>query len=77
MTMENIMDCYFDYLVSIILQAIKEADGYDCRDFTALKLELTVNIKKMFNSREHYNQIIDMLRKKEEVIDNGYGIKRK
>lgn len=77
MNMEDIKDGYFEYLVKIMTEAIKNADAYDCRDFTILKLELILNLNLMFNTREHYNQIIEMLRQKEEVIDNGYGIKRK
>ena len=66
MDIEEIRDCYFNYLVNEMLEALMKADEYDCLDFNALKLELIVNINKMLQSREQYNKIIQVLREDEE-----------
>lgn len=62
MNMEEYKDCYFNYLANEIIDAIMNADGYDCKDFTALKLEMLVNLRKMLLSRERYNRAIELLR---------------
>lgn len=66
MNIEEIRDCYFNYLVNAMLEALVQADDYDCKDFNALKLEMMVNINKMLQSREQYNKIIQILRENED-----------
>lgn len=66
MTMEEIKDGYFNYLVNEMLEALMNADGYECKDFLVLKLEMIVNINKILQSREQYNKIIQILREDEE-----------
>lgn len=66
MNIEEIKDGYFNYLVNEMLEALMNADGYECKDFLALKLELLVNVNKIFQSREQYNKIIEILREDEE-----------
>jgi len=66
MTMEKIKDCYFDYLTEIILDAIVSADGYDCRDFNAMKLALYNNLRLMLKSREQFENVIKTLQKEDE-----------
>lgn len=48
MNIEEIKDGYFNYLVNEMLEALMNADGYECKDFLALKLELLVNVNKIF-----------------------------
>ena len=66
MTMEEIKDGYFNYLVNVMLEALYNADGYDCKDFNMIKLELIVNLNKIFSSRENYNQVIEVLKEDEQ-----------
>jgi hypothetical protein len=70
MTMEEYKDCYFDYLVTVILEAIKNADEYTCKDFLVLKLELVNNLGLLMKSREHYNEAMQTLREKEVKDEN-------
>ena len=66
MTMEEIKDGYFNYIVNEILEAIMNADEYTCKDFLALKMEMLVNIHKMLSSREQYEHIIEVLNEDEK-----------
>lgn len=66
MNMEEIKDGYFNYIVNEILEAIMNADEYTCKDFLALKLELLVNVNKIFQSREQYEHIIEVLNEDEK-----------
>lgn len=66
MTMEEIKDGYFNYIVNEILEAIMNADEYTCKDFLALKMEMLVNIHKMLQTREQYEHIIEVLNEDEK-----------
>ena len=66
MTMEEIKDGYFNYIVNEILEAIMNADDYTCKDFLALKMEMLVNIHKMLQTREQYEHIIEVLNEDEK-----------
>ena len=70
MTMEGYKDCYFNYLVEVILDAIDNADKYTCKDFLILKLELVNNLGLLMKSREHYNEAMQTLREKEVNNEN-------
>ena len=61
MTMKQIKDCYFDYLVSEVYKAIYHADRYKCKDFELLKLELLLNLHKLLETRDIYNENIAIL----------------
>lgn len=67
MTMKQIKDCYFDYLVDEMYKAIYKADKYNCKDFELLKLELLLNLKKMLETRDIYNENIRILRSHEKL----------
>lgn len=61
--MEQIKDGYFNYLVNEILQALYNADDYNCKDFNIVKLDMIVNLNRILRSREDYNNIIEILKK--------------
>lgn len=67
MNMEEIKDCYFNYIVNEILEAIMSADEYTCKDFLILKMEMLVNIHKMLQTREQYEHIIEVLNEDEKT----------
>lgn len=66
MSEEEYLDCYFNYLSEIILDAIVKADGYNCRDFNAMKLALYTNLRLMLTSREQFEKVIKTLQKEDE-----------
>lgn len=66
MSEEEYLDGYFNYLSEIILDAIVSADGYDCRDFNAMKLALYNNLRLMLKSREQFENVIKTLQKEDE-----------
>lgn len=70
MSEEEYLDGYFNYLVEVILDAIKNADKYTCKDFLILKLELVNNLALLMKSREHYNEAMQTLREKEVKDEN-------
>ena len=63
---EEYKDGYFNYLVNLMIETITFTDTYNCRDFELMKLELLMNIRRMFSSRETYNKNIEILRNSEE-----------
>lgn len=65
---EEYKDGYFNYLVNLIIDTITFTDAYDCRDFELMKLELIMNIRRMFSSRETYNKNIEILRNSEKPL---------
>lgn len=65
MNEEEYLDGYFNYLVEIILDTIVSADGYNCRDFNAIKLALYNNLRLMLSSREQFEKVIQTLQKEE------------
>ena len=65
---EEYKDGYFNYLVNLIIDTITSTDAYDCRDFELMKLELIMNIRRMFSSRETYNKNIEILRNSEKPL---------
>ena len=65
--MKQIKDCYFDYLVDEIYKAIYQANKYNCKDFELLKLELLLNLRKILETRDTYNENISILRNNERL----------
>ena len=66
MNEEEYLDGYFNYLVEIILDTLVSADGYNCRDFNAIKLGLYNNLRLMLTSREKFEHIIEVLNEDEK-----------
>lgn len=66
MELDEILDCYFDYLVNVMILSLSSADRYECTDFELLRTEMMLNIKRMFSSRENYTKIIEMLKEEEK-----------
>ena len=60
-TIDEIQEGYFNYLVNVVLNAVSEADGYDCVDFTITKVELLINLKKLLESKKSFNEKIKIL----------------
>ena len=66
MELDEILDCYFDYLVKVMIDAIEKADRYNCIDFELLRTELMMNLTRMLSSREQYEHIIEVLNEDEK-----------
>ena len=64
-SIEEMKDKYFNYLVEEVFDAIFDANKYKGTDFEMVKLDLLLNLLKMFKTREEYEKIIDILKKYE------------
>ena len=60
-TMEEINEGYFNYLANEILEAVMNADRYNCKDFEVLKLELLINLHKLMDSKKNFDERIKIL----------------
>lgn len=63
MNLEQINDCYFNYLTDEIFNSLFKAKKYTCKDFEILKLELLLNLRELLKSREDFNKNIKILSK--------------
>ena len=60
-TMDEIKDGYFNYLVNEMLDALLNANKYNCKDFELLRLEL-LRVHKIFDTRQGFEDKIKILR---------------
>lgn len=61
MNLEQINDCYFNYLTDEIFNSLFKAKKYECKDFEILKLELLLNLRELLKSRKDFNDNIKIL----------------
>lgn len=62
---EEMKDKYFNYLVEEIFDAIFDANEYKDQEFQIVKLDLLLNLLKMFKTREEFEKIINILKEYE------------
>lgn len=70
-TMEEIEEGYFNYLSNVVLEAIMNADRYDCKDFTAVKLCFYQNMHTLLQNKEQFEKEIKILsenRQKQKIL---------
>lgn len=60
--MEEIKDGYFNYLINEMLDALLNANKYNCKDFELLRLDLLLRVHKIFDTRENFEERIKILR---------------
>ena len=60
-TMKEINEGYFNYLVNEIFKALDEANDYSCIDFCLLKVELMMNLHKLLQTKESFDEKIKIL----------------
>lgn len=58
---------YFAYLTREMINALVKSEDYSCKDFVALKLELLMNLHKIFESKEKFDEVIRNLYEHEKV----------
>lgn len=58
---------YFTYLTREMINALVKAEDYTCKDFVALKLELIINLHKVFESKEKFDEVMRILYEYEKV----------
>ena len=61
-TMKEINEGYFNYLVNEIFKALDEANEYTCVDFKLLKVELMLNLHRLLQTKESFDEKIKILR---------------
>lgn len=57
---------YFTYLTREMINALVKSEDYSCKDFVALKLELLMNLHKIFESKEKFDEVIRNLYESEK-----------
>lgn len=62
-TIDEIYDGYFNYLATEAIEAILNADKYTCKDFQILKALLLVDLNKILDSRQNFEERIKILQK--------------
>lgn len=62
-TIEQIEEGYFNYLCNEIFKAIDKAKRYDCKEFQIVKVELMINLHKLLETRENFNEKVKILSK--------------
>ena len=60
-TMDEIKDGYFNYLVNEILDAILNADKYECTDYKIIQLDVLLNLKELLKTRKEFENNIKIL----------------
>lgn len=58
---------YFTYLTREMINALVKSEDYSCKDFVALKLELLMNLHKIFESKEKFDEVMRILYEHEKV----------
>lgn len=66
---------YFNYLANEMISSVIKAEDYTCKDFVALKLELIINLHKLFESKDSFEEAIKMLIKKDKNYE--YNLRNK
>lgn len=62
MTLEEIKDGYFNYLVNEMIDSLLNANKYNCKDFELLKVDLLLRVSKLFDNRKNFEERIKILR---------------
>lgn len=60
-TMEEIEEGYFNYLVNEMLDALLNADRYNCKDFEIVKLDLMLKVHKIFDTKQGLEEKVKVL----------------
>ena len=58
---------YFTYLTREMINALVKSEDYSCKDFVALKLELLMNLHKLFESKEKFDEVMRILNESEKI----------
>ena len=57
---------YFTYLTREMINALIKSEDYSCKDFVKLKLELLMNLHKIFESKEKFDEVMRILYESEK-----------